>query len=33
MQSDINLVDLAGSEKSKQAATTGDRLAEGNAIN
>ena len=29
----INIVDLAGSEKSGQAGTTGDRLAEGNAIN
>ena len=29
----INIVDLAGSEKSTQAGTTGDRLAEGNAIN
>ena len=32
-QSMINIVDLAGSEKSTQAGTTGDRLAEGNAIN
>lgn len=32
-QSMINIVDLAGSEKSNQAGTTGDRLAEGNAIN
>lgn len=31
--STINIVDLAGSEKSTQAGTTGDRLAEGNAIN
>jgi hypothetical protein len=29
----INIVDLAGSEKSTSAGTTGDRLAEGNAIN
>jgi Kinesin motor domain len=33
MESEINLVDLAGSEKSKQAGTSGDRMAEGNAIN
>ena len=32
-QSMINIVDLAGSEKSTQAGTSGDRLAEGNAIN
>jgi hypothetical protein len=32
-QATINIVDLAGSEKSTQAGTTGDRLAEGNAIN
>jgi hypothetical protein len=31
--SEINLVDLAGSEKTSQAKTSGDRLAEGNAIN
>jgi len=31
--SEINLVDLAGSEKTGQAKTSGDRLAEGNAIN
>jgi hypothetical protein len=31
--SEINLVDLAGSEKQSQAKTSGDRLAEGNAIN
>ena len=29
----INIVDLAGSEKQGQAQTSGDRLAEGNAIN
>ena len=29
----INIVDLAGSEKQNQAGTSGDRLAEGNAIN
>jgi len=29
----VHIVDLAGSEKSAQAGTTGDRLAEGNAIN
>ena len=33
LKSMINIVDLAGSEKSNQAGTTGDRLAEGNAIN
>ena len=33
LKSVINIVDLAGSEKSGQAGTTGDRLAEGNAIN
>ena len=33
LKSMINIVDLAGSEKSGQAGTTGDRLAEGNAIN
>lgn len=33
MVSTINIVDLAGSEKSDSAGTTGDRLAEGNAIN
>ena len=33
MESEINLVDLAGSEKSGQAQTSGDRMAEGNAIN
>ena len=33
LKSMINIVDLAGSEKSTQAGTTGDRLAEGNAIN
>ena len=33
LKSIINIVDLAGSEKSGQAGTTGDRLAEGNAIN
>ena len=33
LRSMINIVDLAGSEKSTQAGTTGDRLAEGNAIN
>ena len=32
-QSLINIVDLAGSEKQQQAGTSGDRLAEGNAIN
>jgi len=32
-QSIINIVDLAGSEKQNQAGTSGDRLAEGNAIN
>ena len=31
--SKINLVDLAGSEKTSQSKTSGDRLAEGNAIN
>lgn len=31
--SQINVVDLAGSEKQGQAQTSGDRLAEGNAIN
>jgi hypothetical protein len=31
--SNINLVDLAGSEKQRQAKTSGDRLAEANAIN
>lgn len=33
LQSMINIVDLAGSEKTGQAQTSGDRLAEGNAIN
>ena len=33
LKSMINIVDLAGSEKSGQAGTSGDRLAEGNAIN
>jgi hypothetical protein len=33
MSSEINLVDLAGSEKTSQAQTSGDRLAEGTAIN
>ena len=33
VSAEINLVDLAGSEKSGQAKTSGDRLAEGNAIN
>lgn len=33
LKSMINIVDLAGSEKTSQAGTTGDRLAEGNAIN
>lgn len=33
VSSEINLVDLAGSEKTGQAKTSGDRLAEGNAIN
>lgn len=33
LRSMINIVDLAGSEKQNQAGTTGDRLAEGNAIN
>jgi len=32
-KSAINIVDLAGSEKTSQAGTSGDRLAEGNAIN
>jgi hypothetical protein len=31
--STVHIVDLAGSEKSGKAGTTGDRLAEGNAIN
>ena len=33
LKSMINIVDLAGSEKQQQAGTSGDRLAEGNAIN
>ena len=33
LSSMINIVDLAGSEKTSQAGTSGDRLAEGNAIN
>lgn len=33
LASNINIVDLAGSEKSTQTGATGDRLAEGNAIN
>ena len=33
LRSMINIVDLAGSEKQNQAGTSGDRLAEGNAIN
>lgn len=31
--SNINLIDLAGSERSSSTGATGDRLAEGNAIN
>jgi hypothetical protein len=31
--SNINLIDLAGSERSTSTGATGDRLAEGNAIN
>jgi kinesin family protein 1 len=33
LTSNINLIDLAGSERSSSTGATGDRLAEGNAIN